>query len=100
MRTDLLLRFADLLEADANNPEGVKFDLGAWAQDSRLDLNKMSPDEVEQLLYPTTIETVPVNCGTAACALGLAAISGAFKDEIIPVKGEGGMVDTDNYNIL
>jgi hypothetical protein len=61
MRKDLLLRLADLLEADASNDLGIKFDLSEWG----LVRNKEEP----------------VSCGTTACAMGLAALSGAFKDE-------------------
>lgn len=56
-----LLKLADLLEADAKNEQGVKFDLGSWGRVSN----------TEQV----------VSCGTAACAAGLAAISGAFKKD-------------------
>lgn len=53
-----LLKLADLLEADAKNKKGIKFDLGTWG----------------------TIgdEEKPLSCGTTACAMGLAAVSGAF----------------------
>lgn len=61
MNKKRLLRLADLLEADAKNKKGVKFDLGTWGR--------------------STDEDVPaiVSCGTTACAMGLAAISGRFK---------------------
>ena len=62
MKTDLLLKLADLLEADANNPHGVRFNLGTWITTSKGAAPEMS-------------------CGTQACAMGLAAISGIFKDE-------------------
>lgn len=75
MRTDRLLKLAELLEADAANPEGVKFDLTAWgystiAGGDRFD-NKFRRDQ----------KVIPVSCDTAACAWGLAAISGIFKEE-------------------
>lgn len=84
MRTDLLLRLADLLEADAANPTGVKFDLSSWAQDAWF-----STPEAENAVWFDTLakhydidtKAIPVDCNTAACAMGLAAISGAFKDE-------------------
>jgi hypothetical protein len=50
-----LLKLAKLLDADAVNETGVKFDLGCWG--------------------------VKVDCGTQACAVGLACLSGAFKKE-------------------
>lgn len=53
-----LLKLADLLEADAKNKKGIKFDLCT-----------VGVSDTEGQL----------NCGTSACAMGLAAISGAFK---------------------
>ncbi len=60
-----LMKLADLLEADAKNKKGVKFNLCTVVTPSR----GLSLDSKE----------VPVSCGTQACAMGLAAISGAFK---------------------
>jgi hypothetical protein len=57
-----LLKLADLLEADAKNRRGVKFDLGVVGNAEKVENGKVSLD-----------------CGTTACAMGLAAISGAFK---------------------
>ena len=57
-----LLKLADLLEADAKNRKGVKFDLGLWG----------STEDIENI-------PVSVSCGTTACAVGLAVVSGAFK---------------------
>jgi hypothetical protein len=54
-----LLKLADLLDADAKNKNGIKFDLGGWGS------SEHGP--------------VAVSCGTTACAMGLAVISGAFK---------------------
>ena len=59
MNKKRLLKLADLLEADANNPNGLKFDMGTWGESSG--------------------ETAEISCGTRACAMGLAALSGAFK---------------------
>lgn len=59
-----LLKLADMLEADAKNKKGLTFDLGVVGQPS--DWN--SDDFVPKL-----------DCGTTACAMGLAAISGSFK---------------------
>lgn len=66
-----LLKLADLLEADAKNKKGIKFDLSTWAAPS--DSNWMSRT------FDKKLDTVPVDCGTTACAVGLACISGAFK---------------------
>ena len=60
-----LLKLADLLEADAKNKTGVKFNLGIVVAPSKK--------------LPLNAKTVPVSCGTQACAMGLAAITGAFK---------------------
>lgn len=59
-----LLKLADLLEADAKNKRGVRFDLSVvgWVD---------APDKA----------SVKLNCGTSACAMGLAAMSGEFKRE-------------------
>lgn len=84
MRTDLLLRLADLLEADAANPKGVKFALDAWAQDARHEdpgFHSLPWAKVMALKYDMDIQIIPVDCNTAACAMGLAAISGAFLEE-------------------
>lgn len=73
MKVNLLERLAVLLEADANNPEGIKFNLGTWGE-----LADGHPIEFQPRLE--------VNCGTTGCALGLAALSGAFKDEGLKAK--------------
>lgn len=56
-----LLKLADLLDADAKNRTGVKFNLTGWGYG------------------PMEEGKIHVNCGTQACAVGLACISGAFK---------------------
>lgn len=53
-----LLKLADLLEADAKNRKGIKFDLSVWGEVGDAD--------------------EPLSCGTTACAMGLAALSGSF----------------------
>ena len=55
-----LLKLADLLEADAKNDKGVKFDLGAWAE--------------------LPAGEVTLDCQTTACAIGLACISSEFEE--------------------
>ena len=54
-----LLKLADLLEDDAKYAKGIKFDYLEWG--TVTDIQK------------------PASCGTTACAMGLAAVSGAFK---------------------
>lgn len=68
MKKQRLLKLADLLEADAKNRKGIKFDLTVIATKSDEDKTKYFDGEIP-----------PVDCGTAACAVGLACISGAFK---------------------
>lgn len=81
MRKDLLLRGAELLEADALNPEGIQFNLGTWATDARINLaTGYRTKDAIQYDYKKE-QAIPVNCRTQACAFGLFAISGAFKDE-------------------
>jgi hypothetical protein len=61
MNKNRLLKLATLLEKDAKNKKGIKFDLGTWGETD-------DPGE-----------TLGVSCGTTACAMGLAALSGSFK---------------------
>lgn len=58
-----LLKLADLLEADAKNKKGMRFDLNIVG---------FSYDVEET-------GAVRLDCSTAACAMGLASLSGAFK---------------------
>lgn len=53
-----LLKLADLLEADAKNKKGIKFNLTMWGQ--------------------VCDNAKPVSCGTYGCAMGLAVASRAF----------------------
>ena len=67
MHKDRLLRLADLLEEDSANPEGIRFDMNYWSRSTHVDLR---------------YDWKPAHsCGTTACAMGLAAISGRFKKE-------------------
>lgn len=83
---DRLVRLAALLERDADNETGVKFDLSTWGAPS---------DDGQQLYRDGKPKEVKVDCGTTACAFGLAAISGEFKAEgltyeFVPVTSVGG----------
>jgi hypothetical protein len=71
-----LLKLADLLEADAKNKKGIRFSYFNWGVD--IDPKK------------------PLSCGTRACAMGLAALSGAFKRAGMgyKIKKNGGLVIT------
>jgi hypothetical protein len=71
MNKKRLLKLADLLEADAKNKKGIKFDLDYIAV-------KADVHPTKEMTYKPG-EVVALDCGTAACAIGLACISGAFK---------------------
>jgi hypothetical protein len=64
-----LLKLAKLLEDDAKRKKGICFDLGTWGRIK--DTEK------------------PLSCGTTACAMGLAALSGAFKRQGLKWKTRG-----------
>lgn len=64
MRKGRLLKLAALLEKDADNKRGVKFNLSTV----------ISTDKDPK----PRAKTVPMTCGTSACAMGLAALSGEF----------------------
>lgn len=67
MNVERLQRLSKLLREDAANPQGLTFNLAFWGRvPSQEGLDTHS---------------VAVNCGTQACAMGLAAISGEFKAE-------------------
>lgn len=66
-----LLKLARLLEKDAGNAKGIKFDLSIWG-------------------YADLSKPKPVSCGTTACAMGLAVASGKFRsDGLKPMTREG-----------
>ncbi|HSV24349.1 MAG TPA: hypothetical protein VLJ17_15140 [Xanthobacteraceae bacterium] len=65
-----LLKLAGMLEADAKNKNGIKFDLSLWGGAHR-------PDE-------------PMSCATIGCAMGLAVASGAFAKDGLQPPDSGG----------
>lgn len=67
-----LLKLADMLEADAKNKKGIRFDISTVAA-------KADNEGLRGWREFAEGETPALNCGTVACAMGLAAISGAFK---------------------
>jgi hypothetical protein len=68
-----LLKLADLLEADAKNKKGIRFDLGTWGWAENTNN--------------------PVSCGTTACAMGLAVASGAFtRAGLLPPGSNGKLI--------
>lgn len=64
MNTENLLKLAALLEDDAANFTGMKFDIGTIAEIS---------EDVEAAVWSPALD-----CGTTGCGMGLAAISGEF----------------------
>jgi hypothetical protein len=71
----LLLKLADLLEADAKNKKGIKFNLEVVCEPADLDLTTDDPTALGFGKNGPTLD-----CKTAACAMGLAAISKKFKN--------------------
>lgn len=69
MNKKRLLKLADLLEADAKNKKGIKFDIYTLGRASQY-----WDDNGDRIEFDAAID-----CGTIACAMGLAAISGEFK---------------------
>lgn len=90
-----LMKLADLLEADASNKKGVRFDLGTVADP----WDKVLVEEDANGGWPySTYKTQPgytpaANCGTVACAMGLAAVSGVFKRSGLTYEIEGTNID-------
>lgn len=76
-----LLKLRTLLLADARRKKGIKFDLGSWAKPA------------DRTLPFTRSDPVPLDCGTKACAVGLACISGAFKRSGLTYKILGHGID-------
>lgn len=105
-----LATLRDALIADANNPTGIKFDLGHWVGgDHERMSGKFLP---EQLNLPTTGVTqedvnelkiaIPMSCNTSACALGLAALLPEFNKmglgfETVPIYECSYDPDTKSY---
>lgn len=67
MKTRRLLKLADMLEADAKNKRGMRFDLATVVGATG-----------SLVVVPDNYKPGP-DCGTTGCAMGLAAVSGAFK---------------------
>ncbi len=76
MREDLLIRGAELLEADAAKPDGIQFDLATWVKPS---IRQEGADIYAFATVPE--EKPPISCATSACAMGLFCLSGAFEEE-------------------
>lgn len=83
MNEDRIQRFILLLEADRVNPTGVKFDMDWWCRPAKAtSINGY----IDKVIQPD------ISCNTNACALGLAAISGVFKDEGLTYEQSGGQL--------
>lgn len=72
MKNTRLKRLARLLRKDAANPKGVQFNLAHWAAPAGTSV---------AVFAEMPMKPVPVDCGTSACAMGLAVLSGEFKKE-------------------
>lgn len=71
IRKDLLLKLADMLEADAGNPTGAFFSLDVLVDNpdiEEIDSSDFKPDR-----------PIPLTCNTKVCAFELAMLSGQFK---------------------
>lgn len=67
-----LLKLADMLIADAKNKKGIQFDLSTVGKPSGGTYWNTNTARFEG-------PQAEISCGTTACAMGLAAISGKFK---------------------
>lgn len=76
MKSDLLLKLADMLEADAAKADGIKFDMNYVVEFPDLENDE---DEIAKL-YPVGQPPIAMSCGTSACAMGLAMLSGEFPE--------------------
>ncbi len=70
-----LLKLADMLERDAKNAKGMKFDLGVIG------------------VVGDIVSKVKLDCNTTGCAIGLAAISGQFQKAGLSYKFVGPWID-------
>ena len=76
MKSDLLLKLADMLEADAVKKDGIKFNMNCVVEFPELE----NDEEELARLYPVGQPTIAMSCGTSACAMGLAMLSGEFPE--------------------
>jgi hypothetical protein len=74
-----LLKLADLLEADARKKRGISFNLNTVGT---------------TIMWLDSRKPIALDCGTEACAMGLAAISGAFKRQGLSYKIIGRFIET------
>lgn len=82
MRLDRMERLEQLLKDDAANPKGINFDLRTWASPFNYLTRRRIGEMNVGTPYPDEFAAaIPVSCETAGCGLGLAALSGIFKDE-------------------
>lgn len=71
-----LNKLIKLLEQDAKNKKGIKFDLAVVGR----------PSDYAEYSNGAAPRAVPLDCGTTACAMGLAALSGKFKEDGLSYK--------------
>lgn len=87
----------DLLRADAANPTGVRFDLGAWLQQAdkaNPSVARINYELVEGSMTEIKDPHPTMSCDTFACALGLACLDPVFQAEGLhyKVQATGGRV--------
>lgn len=74
MNKKRLLKLADLLDKNAANKKGLKFNLHNWGD------SVVADDQTSGLIRSVDGNVrFTMDCNTTACGMGLAAISGAFK---------------------
>lgn len=96
LHPERLETLAVMLIADANNAKGVKFDLTQWVAPS-----KRSPFAQNGYGYVTEPKLPAIDCGTSACAMGLAVLSGKFEPFGLKVHWfeRGGIVGVPTYYV-
>lgn len=88
MQKRKLLELATMLEKDAKNKKGIQFDMDVVGKPSD------AVDPIDTIFFAPN-QIVPLDCGTTACAMGLAALSGKFKKEGLSyrIRPAGEMID-------
>lgn len=80
-----LRKLARMLVADSKRKKGIQFDLNTVGEASGNVINSFDSEDDW---------TPGLNCGTTACAMGLAAISGEFKRAGLTYEVSGGFIGT------
>lgn len=75
MNVPALRKFQKLLLADAKKKNGITFDMGTWGS---VDVPSSAIIGFGTVNQQKAKKYIKLDCGTRACALGLAALSGKF----------------------